>query len=86
MTNMRYVLKYYSYHGLLTLRKRNFMAAVYLAAVMEFLAGNAAMDNKKSCIIPHHLQLAIGNDEEQNELMVRLVRLAEGGVLRNISQ
>ena len=52
------VIKYYSYHGLLTLRKNNYMAAVYLVAVMEFmaaaileLAGNAAMDNKKSCII-----------------------------------
>ena len=78
------------------LRKGNYAervgagAPVYLAAVMEYLAaevlelaGNAARDNKKSRIVPRHIQLAVRNDEELSKLLAG-VTIAEGGVLPNI--
>ncbi|CAK9781524.1 histone H2A-like protein [Cutaneotrichosporon oleaginosum] len=65
-------------------------APVYLAAVLEYLAaeilelaGNAARDNKKSRIVPRHLQLAVRNDEELNKLLGSVV-ISQGGVLPNI--
>ena len=65
-------------------------AAVYLGAVMEYLAaeilelaGNFARDNKKIRINPRHVQLAIRSDEELNKLLAR-VTISQGGVLPNI--
>ena len=46
------------------------------------MAGNAARDNKKR-IIPRHLQLAIRNDEELNNI-IQNVTISQGGVLPNI--
>ncbi|RWW50952.1 hypothetical protein BHE74_00042748 [Ensete ventricosum] len=62
-------------------------APVYLAAVLEYLAaelaGNAARDNKKTRIVPRHIQLAVRNDEELSKLLGE-VTIASGGVMPNI--
>lgn len=47
------------------------------------IAGNAARDNKKTRIVPRHIQLAVRNDEELSKLL-RDVTIANGGVMPNI--
>jgi histone H2A len=47
------------------------------------LAGNASRDNKKTRIVPRHVQLAVRNDEELSKLLGS-VTIANGGVLPNI--
>ncbi|XP_027929808.1 histone H2A.6-like [Vigna unguiculata] len=65
-------------------------APVYLASVLEYLAaevlelaGNAAIDNKKTRIMPRHIQLAVRNDEELS-ILLGDVTIANGGVIPNI--
>uniref|UniRef100_A0A4X2LC31 Histone H2A n=1 Tax=Vombatus ursinus TaxID=29139 RepID=A0A4X2LC31_VOMUR len=60
-------------------------APVFLAAVLEYLtaeilelAGNAARDNQKSRIAPRHVQLAVRNDAELNQLFGH-VTISQGG-------
>ena len=66
-------------------------APVYLASVLEYLtaeilelAGNAARDNKKTRIIPRHIQLAVRNDEELNKLFGSAT-IAQGGVMPHVA-
>jgi histone H2A len=65
-------------------------APVYLSAVLEYLtaeileiSGNIARDFKKQRIVPRHIQLAIRNDEELNNLLQHVV-ISYGGVIPNI--
>lgn len=65
-------------------------SSIYLASVLEYLvaevlelAGNAARDNKKQRIIPRHIQLAVRNDDELNEILQH-VTISAGGVIPNI--
>lgn len=66
------------------------MAAVYLGAVLEYMAtevleqaGVAAKQNKSKRIKPRHLQLAIRNDDELDQVLEG-VTIAKGGVIPHI--
>ncbi|XP_032937538.1 histone H2AX [Catharus ustulatus] len=65
-------------------------AVVYLAAVLEYLtaeilelAGNVARYHKKQRIMPHHIQLAVRQDEELNKLLDGVI-IAQGGVVPHV--
>ena len=60
-------------------------AAIYAAAVLEYLiaeaaelAGNIAIDKKKKRIMPRHLMMAIKGDEELNKLLGNAVFASAG--------
>lgn len=66
-------------------------AAVYLAAVLEYLtaevlefAGKAARRFKKTRIIPRHIMLAVRFDEDLDKLFEN-VTIASGGVIQRIN-
>ena len=65
-------------------------AGAFAAAVLEYLtceilelAGNAAAEAGKKTIRPRDMQLAFGNDDELNKLMVDTT-ISQGGVMPNI--
>ncbi|XP_049356302.1 histone H2A.6-like isoform X1 [Solanum verrucosum] len=60
----------------------DFVCEFWSFQVLE-LAGNAARDNKKTRIVPRHIQLAVRNDEELSKFLGD-VTVANGGVMPNI--
>lgn len=62
----------------------NFLQAAVLEYLAEVLqpAGNAACDNKKTCIVTRHIQLAVRNNEELSKLLGGDA-IAAGGVPPN---
>eukprot|EP00298_Acanthocystis_sp_HF-20_P009514 c18354_g1_i1.p1 GENE.c18354_g1_i1~~c18354_g1_i1.p1 ORF type:complete len:367 (-),score=160.06 c18354_g1_i1:77-1177(-) len=81
-----------SFKSLHTASRISPTAAVYTAAVLEYLtaevmelAGNCAQDMKKKRILPRHILLALKGDDEFNKLVVQhKITVASGGVQPNI--
>ncbi|KAF3320886.1 putative histone H2A.2 [Carex littledalei] len=66
----------------MNVRMRSKFRCQFLTQVLE-LAGNAARDNKKTRIVPRHIQLAVRNDDELSKLLGSAT-IASGGVMPNI--
>ena len=58
-------------------------ARSFASDALKDVVDKGVHDNKKTRIIPRHLQLAVRNDEELNKLLAG-VTIAQGGVLPNI--
>ncbi|KAH7696822.1 Histone core [Aphelenchoides avenae] len=72
------------------LNRISVQSAVYLTGVLEYLvaeilelSGNAAQVAKRKRIIPRHIRVAVGNDQELNDLCKGVV-MPEGGVIGTI--
>ena len=57
----------------------------YLTCEILELAGNAADEHHRKIITPRHIQLAFGNDDELNKLMVSTT-ISQGGVIPGIHE
>ncbi|PHT43859.1 putative histone H2A.1 [Capsicum baccatum] len=65
-------------------------APIFLAADFEYLAtevleiaGNVARDNKRSRIVPRHIQLTVRHDEELNTLLDDVIICSSGVIPKN---
>ena len=64
----------------------------FAAAVLEYLtrevlelAAEACQEHHKKTIVPRHLKLALGNDEELNKLVCSTF-ISEGGVIPQVHE
>ncbi|KAK9162546.1 hypothetical protein Syun_003448 [Stephania yunnanensis] len=60
------------------------VAALLVAPRRRFQSRNATRDNKKTLVVPRHIQLAVRNDEELKEVALSKLTIASGGVMPNI--
>jgi len=62
---------------------KKFALSELVLQILE-LAGNAARDNKKTRIVPRHIQLAVRNDEELSKLLGSVTIASGNPLLHNI--